>query len=221
MTDNKGFDDWVDMWDKAQNDGSFVNAPKPPEKTNGSFFGLQSNGPGGDLPPEEADTKYWNQVYARSNNAGDAPDIGGYEQIMHEQKKPQKKVQPRKLEKKKKVQPRKVEKKKKFQPLAESREDAKVAKAQLKSPNPIYSYSVGKDQDSHVTPNWTDGEGLVELHDMKLKLHRLEGKLNAMIGTSKPDRQIRQLESELRKLRDRLDELSDSLHGGYSAETKD
>ena len=217
------FDDWVDMWEKAQHDGTFKDAPKPPPaKAGGSFFGVQSYGnEDQDLPPSSADTEYWNQVYQRSNNAGDSPDIGSPD-MLQEQRKPVEKPS------RKRQEPvEKPRRKKKRRPLREAKGDntqaelGKIAKAQLRSPNPIYYYSAGKDQDPHVTSNWTDGEGLTELHDMKLKLHQLEGKLNAMIGTGKPDRQVRQLESELRKLRDRLDELSDSLHGGWAGEQKD
>lgn len=221
MTQEKtpaGFDDWVEMWEKAQGNGTFKDAPKPPpQRGSGSFFGVHSQSPDFDTPPEEADTEYWNQVYQRSNGAGDAPDVAYPDpEVLQEQKKP--------VEKAKSEEPRR--KKKKQKPLAESKvntpaELRDVAKQQLRSPNPIYHYSIHKDQEPHVTPNWTDGEELVELSDLKIKLHQLEGKLNAMIGSDKPDRQVRQLESELRKLRTRLDELSDSLHGGWDGEYKD
>mgnify|MGYP001346170449 CR=1 FL=1 len=219
------FDDWCGMWEKAMGDGTFENAPKPPAPGgSGSFFGVQSYGSDGqDLPPEEADVAYWNQVYQRSNNAGDAPDIG-YPEVLQEQKPVEKVTRQETVKKVSRTEEPRRKKKRRRLAEADSNSNAeigKVAKAQLRSPNPIYYYSAGKDQDARVTPNWTDGEELIELHDMKLKLHHLEGKLNAMIGTGKPDRQIRQLESELRKLRDRLDELSDSLHGGYAGEQKD
>ena len=210
-----GFDDWVDMWEKAQSDGTFKDAPKPPPARGGgnSFFGVHSSSPDADLPPSEADTEYWNQVYQRSNNAGDAPDIASPE-MLQEQKKPVEK---------KPEEPRR--KKKRPQPLCESKDDTdaeigRIAKAQGRSPNPVWHYTVGKDQEPHITPNWSDGDKLNDLIDLKVKLHALEGKLNTMIGAGKPDRQVRQIESELRKLRTRLDELSDSLHG-WADQTKD
>ncbi len=223
MTQKKaapGFDDWVDMWEKAQGDGTFKDAPRPKTAGGGSFFGLQSSSPDADLPPSEADTEYWNQVYQRSNNSGDTPDIGAPD-VLQEQKKPVEKVS------RKRQEPKHNKKK----PLPEERplrEDkvsnadvASVAKAQMHSPNPIYYYSAGKDQDPHITPNFSSGPVLNDLIDLKLKLHALEGRLNTMIGSGKPDRQVQKLESELRKLRNRLDELSDSLHGGWAGETKD
>lgn len=227
MTQNflgNDFDDWVSKWEKAQTDGTFDNAPKPPAQPGGSdFFGVQTNYDGYDVPPSESDTEYWRQVYNRSNNSGDAPDVTDDYGMLQEQKKPVEK--PVEKVSRKRQEPVKKRRKTGIRPLAESREEAKtdagkIAKSLSRSPNPLYHYSAGKDQDLHVTPNWTDGEGLTELHDMKIKLHQLEGKLNAMIGEGKPDRQVRQLESELRKLRDRLDELSDSLHG-WSDDTKD
>ena len=164
-----GFDDWVDMWEKAQGDGTFADAPKPPPQRggSGSFFGVHSQSPDFDTPPAEADTEYWNQVYQRSNNAGDSPDVA-YPEMLQEQKKPVEKA----------VEPRR---KKKRKPLSEGKANTPtelrgVAKQQLRSPNPIYHYNVNKDQEPHVTPNWTDGEELVELHDLKIKLHQLEGK---------------------------------------------
>jgi hypothetical protein len=222
MTQKKqaaGFDDWVDMWEKAQSDGTFANAPKPPAQGGqGSFFGMQYSGRDADMPPEDADTEYWNQVYQRSNHAGDSPDIAAPE-VLQEQKKP--------VEKQKKP----IGKKPSHRPLPETRplkeennnnEFGKIAKAQSRSPNPIYYYSAGKDQEPHVTQNWAmGGKELTELENMKVKLHQLENKLATMIGEGKPDRQVQKLESELRKLRDRLDELSDSLHGGRVDEPKD
>lgn len=227
MTQKKqaaGFDDWVDMWEKAQSDGTFNDAPKPPAPTNpGSFFGMQYAGADADMPPEDAETAYWNQVYQRSNNAGDAPDIGSPE-VLQEQKKPvqKKREEPRKKSRHKPLPETRPLKEAKNNTDPSQAELGKIAKAQLRSPNPIYYYSAGKDQDPHVTQNWAmGGKEIEEIEDMKVKLHQLEGKLNAMIGEGKPDRQVQKLESELRKLRDRLDELSDSLHGGWAGEPKD
>jgi hypothetical protein len=197
-------DDWVDMWEKAQADGVFANAPRPKAHNPGSYFGMQYAGADADLPPAEADTEYWNQVYQRSSNAGDAPDVA--EPIITEQKKP--------VEKLRKKKKRRIN------------EDAKsdvgdIAKVQGRTPNPIYHYNVGKDQEPHVTPNWSSGPELNQLIELKVKLHALEGKVNTMLGQGKSDRQVQKLEAELRKLRTRLDELSDSLHGGWAGEVKD
>ena len=233
MTQKKqqaGFDDWVDMWEKAQTDGTFDNAPKPPAQagTASSFFGMQYNH-NADVPPAEADTEYWNQVYQRSNHAGDSPDIAAPE-VLQEQKKP---VREEKKERKKGKLPER-------RPLPEERPIregttpenmegrrqksslADIVKNQLRSPNPIYYYSAGKDQELHVTQNWAaGGKEIQELEEMKVKLQQLESKLGAMIGEGKPDRQVQKLESELRKLRDRVDELSNSLHGGWVGEVED
>jgi len=216
MSKTPAFDDWVDMWEKAQTDGTFDNAPKPPEPAGGSsFFGLQSQRPDADLPPSEADTEYWNQVYQRSNNSGDAPDIGAPDMLTESKKKPVAKVEAPKQNWKPLPEKR---------PLNEERGDpglAKLVKAQQRSANPIYYYSAGKDQEPHVTPNFTDGPQMRELIDLKNKVHALEGKLNTMMGEGKPDSQVSKVETELRKIRAKLDDLSDTLHNGWVSEPQD
>lgn len=223
------FGDWVDMWEKAQTDGVFKDAPKPPRPAGSLDFFGQYPTLDTDIPADAPDTEYWRQVYDRSVDSGDAPDLAA-PSVFTEQKKPEKSKKPvEKPSKSRSTPPRK--KRKKSKQLREFAGDEvkgrdpelakKVVGAAARSPNPIYYYSAGKDQDLHVTPNWSDGKELVELHDLKIKLHQLEGKLNAMIGVGKPDTQVKKLEQELRTLRDRLDDLSDNLHGGWAGEQRD
>jgi hypothetical protein len=66
--------DFYDQWEKALADGIFDDAPKLPAPS-GSFnyFG-QLDMSEEDVPLNEVDTKYWDQVYKLSRHAGDAPD---------------------------------------------------------------------------------------------------------------------------------------------------
>ncbi len=221
QTQQDDFANWVGMWEKAQEDPSFKAAPKPPQPNHGGgdFFG-QYPAVDHDAPPEPNDHEYWKQVYLQSMGQGDAPDVAaptGFGMIQEQKQKIQKKAQQQRVARKSDdEQPRK--KKRSINEEAGDKKIGDVAKRMARSANPIYYYSAGKDQEPRVTPNWTDGKELTELHDLKVKLHQLEGKLNAMIGEGKPDKSVRQMEQELRKLRDRLDELSDSLSGGWGNE---
>jgi hypothetical protein len=211
------FDDWVAQWEKAQSDGTFENAPKPPVQNNNSFFGMNYSTEDSDLPPGDADTQYWNQVYQRSDHSGQAPDIAAPEEMLTETKK-------KPVEKKPEPPKKKVKPLPERRPLNEEAVDPnikKIVKGNQNSPNPIYYYSAGKDQEPHVTPNFTDGPKMRELIDLKLKVHALEGKVNTMIGEGKPDTQVDKVERELRKIREKLDELSDTLNGGWAGSIED
>jgi hypothetical protein len=57
-------ENWAVMWDKAQEEGVFKDAPKPAcpssQTASGSFFGLVNNSPTEDV--SDADAKYWNDL---------------------------------------------------------------------------------------------------------------------------------------------------------------
>jgi hypothetical protein len=89
---------------------------------------------------------------------------------------------------------------------------AKRASSLARSPNPVYYYSHGKDQDLHVTPNWSNGEQLEAVTKAKLELFELENKINALEGQGKWSN--KDLEKKIEELRDRLDNLSDELAPG-------
>lgn len=94
------------------------------------------------------------------------------------------------------------------------KEEAEATKDQIKkttskianAANPVYPTSVGKDQESKVTANWSDGKELQELAQMKMRLEKLESQMNAKEGMGKKGN-ISKIES----LRKQIDELSDSL----------
>lgn len=80
--------------------------------------------------------------------------------------------------------------------------------------NPIHHASVGMDQSpspydaTRVTPNFTDGDELRKLHELKIKLEKLESALQTA-----DVRQERKgdYKDELDKLRKQIDGLSDKL----------
>lgn len=96
--------------------------------------------------------------------------------------------------------------------LVESKEDAKnVADALAKAHNPINPQSVGKDQDPVVTQNWgTGGKEYFQLEELKVRLEKLESKLNAMESEGKSGSSA---QSKIDGLKKQIDELSDSLNG--------
>jgi hypothetical protein len=76
-------DKWADMWDKAQADGIFPEAPEPqtvsPYTADDSFFGLQTTNP--TEAPASPDTDYWNNLHQmneprKEELLRDATDLG-------------------------------------------------------------------------------------------------------------------------------------------------
>ena len=70
------FNKWCDLWAKAQEDGIFKDADKPPTPSPQtsdpeSFFGLVNSHPSSDV--RDCDTKYWNDVYDMS--MGEEPKL--------------------------------------------------------------------------------------------------------------------------------------------------
>lgn len=196
MNSQDQFDNWTKQWEKAQEDGIFANAPKPPQvrpQHSADFFGQY---PTLDAPANQSDLEYWKQVYDRSRHQGDAPDLAG-EEVITEQRATGRKVVAE-------------------QQSPSKKELGEVAKKLFNGPNPIYPYSLGKDQDLKVTDNWTDGKELVELNNIRVELEKLESKLNALEGLGKSGKDV---EGKIAQLRNKADELSDSLKGDKFGDT--
>lgn len=96
--------------------------------------------------------------------------------------------------------------------LVESKEDAKkAAEAMAKSHNPINSQSVGKDQDPEITQNWgVGGKEYFQLEELKVRLEKLESKLNSMETEGKSGKDT---QGKIDGLKKQIDDLSDSLNG--------
>lgn len=87
----------------------------------------------------------------------------------------------------------------------------KASDAMAGAHNPVYSQSVGKDQDVVVAQNWgTGGKEHFQLEELKVRLEKLESKLNAIEskGDSGKDTQ-----NKIDSLKKQIDDLSDSLNG--------
>jgi len=100
-------------------------------------------------------------------------------------------------------------------PLDEQNNPAfkKVADAMGNAQNPVYPGTVGKDQDSNVTPNWGfGGKEIEELEKLKVELHELESKLNSLASKDQ-DAKLESAQSKIKSLKDEIDKLSDSLAG--------
>jgi hypothetical protein len=63
---NDAFDDWVDKWDKAVQDGVFKDAPKPPSTcthtSKDSFFGPRQDDHTSDI--KSSDSEYWRAIHS-------------------------------------------------------------------------------------------------------------------------------------------------------------
>jgi hypothetical protein len=86
-------------------------------------------------------------------------------------------------------------------------------------PNPVSAYSLGKDQD-HPKVNW--GDGVLEIDELKRKLHDLECKLlgkEQVDGKKAIEEPVEQksggdFSKEIESLKNKIDELSDRLSNG-------
>ena len=99
-------------------------------------------------------------------------------------------------------------------PLLEvaSKEEIKDSAEKMGSAhNPVYPSTLGKDQNVNPTQNWgVGGKEHFQLEDLKSRLEKLEGKLNALEsqGESGKDTQ-----NKIDSIRKQIDDLSDSLSG--------
>lgn len=96
--------------------------------------------------------------------------------------------------------------------ITESKEEVKeISDALAKSHNPIYPNTVGKDQDVKITQNWgVGGKEHFQLEDLKVRLEKLESKLNAIESEGQSGKSTQDKIDDLKK---QIDELSNSLSG--------
>lgn len=97
--------------------------------------------------------------------------------------------------------------------VAESLKD-KISDAVAKSTsssNPVKLTTTGPDQDLTVTPNFSDGKELRELHDLKLKIEDLERKFHEA-EVKNNSKKENSLNKEIASIRNKIEELSNSLN---------
>ena len=86
-----------------------------------------------------------------------------------------------------------------------------ISKAVASAHNPIMPQSVGKDQDVNVTQNWgVGGKGIEQLEELKVRLEKLESKLNSLEGNGESGKSTQTKIDELKK---QIDDLSDTIAG--------
>ena len=77
--------------------------------------------------------------------------------------------------------------------------------------NPVYTASVEKDQEPRVTQNWgVGGKEHFQLEDLKVRLGKLESKLNSLEGKGENGKTV---QSQIDKMRKQIDKMSDELNG--------
>jgi hypothetical protein len=196
MLGDDQFNNWCDQWDKAQKEGVFKDRPKPhvPSPQIGGdedFFGNSR-------PPEvfqegkrqvrDVDAKYWKKLYELSKQGDNAPDILSESAWQTEGG----------------TLPEQA-------PKATKKGMADRASKLGNTPNPVYPNTYGPDQkERKVTPNWTDGKELLELHNMKVNLHELESKFNAAWAVGQ-DGKMKSVKRQIDGLKQIIDELSNVL----------
>ena len=183
----KQINQWADDYEKAMDDGVFENAPKPPvpssQTADPSFFGLNQTNPTPEV--SSPDAEYWSQLNDMVGNSN-----SNYETeeqvIINEEESVEESVKPEKFD---------------------SLKGHPMVKKAL-SPNPVLPWTIEKDQRKRVTPNWTTGDELNELAELKKNLYDLECRLSGKQGLLEDNEKVN---NQLKDLKKRLDELSDSL----------
>lgn len=182
-------DMWADIWEKAQKDGIFDDAPKAPvpasQTSDNSFFGLSQSNSGNDL--NNVDTDYWKQVYDLSAQGRD------HDEIMQEMLKPDTN-----------------------RPLVTDKEElGKMTSRMAASPNPIPAWTVGPDSQplpGETAPSYTE-EDLNKLSTLKGKLHDLQDKVATLEAKGE---KAKKFDEQMSSLMKQIDALSDLVAGTFS-----
>jgi hypothetical protein len=200
MDNKEQFDKWVDQWAKAQEQGVFGES-KPTQDPTGfgtlpgpDFFGVYKP-TNKDL--SNVDSEYWRQVYQMSAHSGEAPDVVGDEAVITEELND---------EEKETLDYTKPDKK----------SVSKITDDLGGLSNPVKANTRGKDNINKVTPNWTCGDDLVELHNMKIKLQKLEDKLAA--DPMMEQKKTKSVLSQINSLKEKIDDLSNSLSPDFQTD---
>lgn len=191
MKDDAEFDKWVGQWEKAMNSEDFASKNKPAEQ---EYVDIYGNWNKKETKIKDVDALYWDSIYQLSK--GNTPKI---------------------LNEKADIQA--------DMPITKAKVGIKTEKPDGKSmgqvahdladtDNPIQYPSRGKDARSHITPNWDDGEDLVELHNMKKQLEKLESKMGSAYALA-DSKKAKNVKKQINDLKKRIDDISDKLHPGW------
>lgn len=184
-------DYWAAKWEKAQEDGVFESAPKPPtppsQTADVSFFGPAQTHPTDTL--RDVDTKYWQSVYDASRHSGFAPDpLEAAEGLIQETMKQSK------------------------DDLASKA--GEIATVMSRSANPVRAGSIGNDQELEPAQLGVtfSPEEIEELAELKQKLYDFEVKL---IERESKGQSGKQVETQIENLKKKIVDLSDTLSQAF------
>lgn len=193
------FDKFVSQWEKAQADGVFEDAPKPPTPPaqDPDFFGNYR--PNKDVTDiKDVDSDYWNHVYKLSRHSGDSPDPFEELQPMNEDDRATKFTLVKTTK-------------------SDNKSSSKITDELGGLSNPGSRSNRGEDQARRVTPNWAGGDEIQELQAMKMNLEQLESKINAAEGLGNM-KKMKSLMTKMESLRKQIDELSDGIPPEFKTE---
>lgn len=227
MENQDQFNNWIDKWEAAQkkwaSEGVIAQKPVQSQNDDNSFFGLRSK----NQPSDEIDQNQgsdWTNIYTRSTEVQDEQHPNADEdQILQEQSHWKRLLGPiSSPSKKSAVKPKLPD----VNSTNTFREQAEGWRKLLSQPgkdvtffqNPQHHTSIGMDQGqspyepTRVAPNFSDGDGLNELIDMKVKLEKLESALlSKEIKAGKANVPAADYKNKLDVLRKQIDDLSDKL----------
>lgn len=180
--DQDKFNNWVAMWDKAQQEDADFMVKKEPNPQLESYFGMLTEGKKPGVAPKNPDEKYWNLMVSLTEKYG----VKNASELINDY-----------LENKV------------CEDTGANFKD--VAKSVASSPNKIKPDTVGNDQDLDnlvslgATYKQEDVEELIklktDLNDLIVKIRQgeIEGK------------KVDNLEKDLQKLQDKIDDLSSKM----------
>lgn len=195
MKNEERLNKWLKDWSKAQDNNPHFKATQKPagnKKLVSETYAPKSTPPAPKL--RNVDAKYWQQVYQSMRGSK------GQTENLNEQK-----INKDPLA---------------SEPLGKQRETpseksiGQKTKEELNAPNPIYPSTRGDDSRKHVTPEWADGVKLRELVNMKHSLYELEVRLNSSpkFGSYGPEApEVKKIQDQIDALKDKINELSNSL----------
>lgn len=223
-------DDWADMWEKAQADGIFKDAPTlhvpTPQAVADDFFGEKDTKP---TSLNEVDAKYWKAVAKLSDTHSFRPELiptilkeERVDKGLPQYKMTKEAVCPRchhhhaMLENNGIAKCRDCGHKVTITEAVVSKKDiSDMADSVVGSANPIRHSSTGADQDmsGKALGNTFTPEDIEILGQLKTKLHDLESKLNSFEGRGENGKKF---ESQIADVKKKINELSDALNKGWS-----
>jgi hypothetical protein len=220
------FNNWVDMWDKAQGSMPAVSPTRQTQASN-SFFGMNSveDDTVFDDDIRKNDIEVWKDVSNRTDQVHAKVDSESlFNEAAKKDKKKKAKSKPKTTKPEDGLSPVVIIKSapgsaadstgEEADPDEEEGIGAILARSlgdedQFASPNPIHFASVGKDQKLRVTPNWTSGTALAALAKLKSLMYDLECEM--LTAEALGGKNLSQLENRLEGLQKQFDTFSQKI----------